>query len=352
MRLLTDVLASLRRLLGPSKSSDVRPGNVYSSLRRLALAMLRAQLDTSLTPELPVYGVLMEFGFSAGPSTLFALADGHTSLYGSGGGGNLGGGLHENVTESIGPLMETANRCLSRMNPIDSFPVPQAEHTTFYVLTDSGVFASDCRTDELADDSHALSILYHAGHEVLTQLRYSNWRSPAIAMLIEKDSTTKLPPERRACGVLREVGQPSANTHALLAMADGRAGVYSLLGAALIYPRELPENLAKAKEIGSYAGIAVSGEVRENLSQANARFVETADRLLGHMQPTELFPVPVEGQTTFYVVTRAGVFFGSGLTEDLVADRHPLSPLYRAAEDVNEQGRLASQAGKTGLGLG
>jgi hypothetical protein len=131
-----------------------------------------------------------------------------------------------------------------------------------------------------------------------------------------------------------------------MALIDGSAGAYSVLGAVLIYARQSPEQLFKARRfIASIrADIAVSGEAPENLAQANSRFVETADRLVEHMQRTELYPVPGEGHTIFYVGTRAGMLSGSGLTEDLEADRHPLSPLYRAAEEVNEQGRLASLA--------
>jgi hypothetical protein len=346
----------LRRFFGAPSNLGLRvgtraPGAVYAGLRVLALATRRAQLDSSLNPECPVYGVLMEFGFDEGTSSLFALADGHASLYGSGGGGTLGAGLHENVRQFVRPFIETANRCLSHMKPTDSFPVPEAGQTTFYFLTDSGALTAGGPTKELGVDGHPLSTLVHAGHEVLTQCRYVPWRSAALSILMGKNGTAALPAERSVWGVLREVGQPAANTHALLASADGSAGVYSLWGAGLSYPGESPKNVAKAKRfidlIG--AGIAVSSEVPENLAQANARFIETADRLVGHMQPLELFSVPAERHTTFYVGTRAGILSGSGLTEDLEADRHPLSPLYRAAEEVNEQGRLASQAARAGL---
>ena len=113
----------------------------------------------------------MEFGYPGASVTLFALADGHASLYYSNGGGLLGGGLHENVRRAVTPFIETANRCFKLMTPAESFPVPKPEHTIFYVLMDSGVLTGGGLKDDLGDDRHLLSPLYHAGHELLTQLR-------------------------------------------------------------------------------------------------------------------------------------------------------------------------------------
>jgi hypothetical protein len=341
------ILSWMRKLFPRS----VETTKVYLSLRKAALATRRKQLDGPLTAEGRAYGVLMEFGAQEGCATLFALADGYASLYGSGGGGTLGGGLHENVRQFVRPFIEKANRCISHMRPTDSFPMPDADMITFYLLTDSGVQTSGGRTAELDDDRHALSELYHAGHEVLTQLRYTPWRRTALSMLMEKGETIP-PPERKPIGVLRENGLPAAVPHSLLALADGRAGVYSVLGAAFFYPRESCEKLAKDQEFARLFDIAVSGQVPENLAQANAMFVEAADRLMGHMQPTEVFPFPAEGQTTFYVGTAARILSASALTEDLEAGGHPLSPLWRAAKDVNEQGRLASQAERAALTSG
>jgi Flp pilus assembly protein TadD len=155
-------------------SSDTSPDGVYSEFRSGALSMTstrRTELGLPASVEAPVWGILMEFGYPGASVTLFALADGHTSLYYSHGGGVLGGGLHESVRQAVTPFIEMANRCFKHLTPAESFPVPAAEHTTFYALTDSGVFTGGGRTDDLGDDQHPLSPLYHAGHEVLTQLR-------------------------------------------------------------------------------------------------------------------------------------------------------------------------------------
>jgi tetratricopeptide (TPR) repeat protein len=155
-------------------ASDTSPNGVYSGFRSGALSMTsarRKELDLPASAKAPVWGILMEFGYPGASATLFALADGHTSLYYSNGGSVLGGGFHEGVRQAVAPFIETANRCFKRLTRAESFPVSAPGHTIFYVLTDSGVFTGGGPRDELGDDRHPLSPLYHAGHEVLTQLR-------------------------------------------------------------------------------------------------------------------------------------------------------------------------------------
>jgi hypothetical protein len=309
---------------GPVRSDDGR-GGTYAGLRALALATRRSELDGSVTSEGPVYGMLMELGFSEGASTLFALADGHTSLYGSGG-GYLGGGLHENVRQFVGPFIATANRCLGQMQAVDAFPVPQAGQATFYALTDSGVLTAGGRQQELVDDSHPLSALYHDGHQVFTQLRYMKWRSPALSMLVPAPGTDAPSAESVVHGVHRETGLGSAITFGILALGDGRAGVYTTQTEGTIFRAD---------------------QLSQNLRQANASLVEVSNQAVQYFQPADCLPVPADGYTTFYVGTRAGIISASALTADLEAGHHPLSPLYRAGEGVLEQGRLAFRSERT-----
>ena len=51
------------------------------------------------------------------------------------------------------------------------FPIPAPEHTGFYVLTDSGVLTGGAQQNDLGYRRHPLSSLFHAGHEVISQLR-------------------------------------------------------------------------------------------------------------------------------------------------------------------------------------
>jgi hypothetical protein len=103
--------------------------------------------------------------------TLFALGDGTTSLYISNGGGVLGGHAHESVRQANAAFIHTANELWHQLKPDSSYPMPELGQTVFYALTDSGVLTGGGSEQELGIGQHELSVLSHAGHGVLTQLR-------------------------------------------------------------------------------------------------------------------------------------------------------------------------------------
>src|SRR5712671_7117575 len=79
-------------------SSDTSPDEVYSVLRNQALSTNRTENGIATPPPAaPAWGILMETGYDLATVTLFALADGTTSLYISNGGGMIGGQAHEAV---------------------------------------------------------------------------------------------------------------------------------------------------------------------------------------------------------------------------------------------------------------
>jgi hypothetical protein len=53
----------------------------------------------------------------------------------------------------------------------ETCPIPEPAHTVFYVLTDSGILTGGALENDLGHGRHALSPLFHAGHEVISQLR-------------------------------------------------------------------------------------------------------------------------------------------------------------------------------------
>ena len=81
------------------------------ALRLQALSVERGPAGIPAPPpNALVWGLLMEMGFPNGTATLFALADGTTSLYYSSGGGVLGGQGHEAVRRANAALLAEANR--------------------------------------------------------------------------------------------------------------------------------------------------------------------------------------------------------------------------------------------------
>lgn len=153
-------------------STDTSPDGVYSGLRHQALSVRRTEVGIADPPlEAPAWGILMETGYEPETVTLFALADGTTSLYFSNGGGMIGGHSHEPVRRANVHLMHEANQKLPLFKSCDAFPVPAPGRTIFYLLTDSGVLTAEANEDDLGYGRHVLSTLFHAGHEVITQLR-------------------------------------------------------------------------------------------------------------------------------------------------------------------------------------
>lgn len=113
----------------------------------------------------------METGYDGVTVTLFALTDGTTSLYFSNGGGVIGGHAHESVRRANTAFLDQTNHSLGQLAPCERFPIPEMAHTIFYVLTDSGILTGGALEDDLGFGRHPLSPLFHAGHEVISQLR-------------------------------------------------------------------------------------------------------------------------------------------------------------------------------------
>ena len=170
------MLKWFQRIFGKSSNasralSDTSPGGVYSGLRDQALSTKRTDVGISAPPhDAPVWGVLMETGYPEAIATLFTLSEGTTSLYLSSGGGVIGGHAHENVRRANAVFIKMANQFSQRMMTCESFPTPEAGQTIFYALTDSGILTGGGLEDDLGNERHPMSPLFHAGHAVITQL--------------------------------------------------------------------------------------------------------------------------------------------------------------------------------------
>src|SRR5689334_11044465 len=118
-----------RKLFGgasgpPRVPTDTSRGGVYSGLRAQAVSARRGAAGIPAPPDhAPVWGILMETGYPGATATLFALADGTTSLYLSSGGGVIGGQAHESVRAATAALLAAANQMRRHLQPASSFPV-------------------------------------------------------------------------------------------------------------------------------------------------------------------------------------------------------------------------------------
>ena len=119
----------------------------------------------------PVWGLVMETGFSDGSFSLIALADGTTSLYFSNGGGIIGGGEHEAVREATGHLLTGAQHFYKKGHKVTKYPVPSDGEVKFYFLTFNGELVYSAPEDKLGNEKDELSNLFFAAHGVISELR-------------------------------------------------------------------------------------------------------------------------------------------------------------------------------------
>lgn len=145
---------------------------VFADLRKQALTGTRTVfgLDAPTSPTAP-WGVVMETGVPEGSYTLVAVSDGNASIYLSSGGGSIGGGGHETIRRAAQAMVTLAARFQPQATATREFPLPRNGQTIFYLLTDSGVFTTNAPEQDLGEERHPWSPLFHAGHEVIGQYR-------------------------------------------------------------------------------------------------------------------------------------------------------------------------------------
>lgn len=146
---------------------------IYPELREKALSGSRTALALPPVagPTEP-WGVLMDIGFTDGGSfTTVAMSDGSASIYLSSGGGFIGGHSHEAIRTAAQSFVKSAAAFQAQMKITKIFPLPAAGQTTFYVLTDSGVYTASASEQYLGEQKHRLSPLFYAGQELITQYR-------------------------------------------------------------------------------------------------------------------------------------------------------------------------------------
>jgi len=119
-------------------------------------------------------------------------------------------------------------------------------------------------------------------------------------------------------GVVMETGIPE-NTVTLVALADGTTSLYFSSGEGVI-----------------------GGAGHETVRKAALRMSRIADSVAPSCSPATEFPFPVQGHTSFYILTKNGKVTASAPEKDLGELNHPMSLLFYAGQDVITQLRLAT----------
>ncbi|MDH3402129.1 MAG: hypothetical protein OES32_06900 [Acidobacteriota bacterium] len=118
-----------------------------------------------------VLAVLMETGYPRAVVSLVAIVDGTTSLYFSNGGGVIGAGATSAVAQASKELAAAAEGYLSQASRTEGTPLPGNGRVVFYFVTPQGTFTAEGAEEELGNDRHPFSKLFHLGHEVITAIR-------------------------------------------------------------------------------------------------------------------------------------------------------------------------------------
>ncbi|HYT71514.1 MAG TPA: hypothetical protein VEK78_09035 [Gemmatimonadales bacterium] len=137
--------------------------------------------------------VIMDWNVSGGVATLAAFDDGSVSLYLSSGGGIIGAGAHDNVARAAVPFREEAQRLLSHMSPVTTFPPPARNHAViFYVVTDSTTLSSGEMDGATARSGDPFAVLQQKAQALMTEVRRASLRPRTMSPIEKQDPTEPL----------------------------------------------------------------------------------------------------------------------------------------------------------------
>ena len=178
--LMATVFGVLSSVFGGCSKPEYEPADVYVGLRGQVLKLTAEQIHFSPSAENPkVLAMLMETGYSGAVATLVSVTDGAASLYFSNGGGIIGSGENEAPKAASKALVRAAEQYVKDCKRVTEFPLPHKGSTRFYFVTVGGVFSMEAPEDDLGDNRHRLSPLFHKAHQLITQIRLEDEKRSA-----------------------------------------------------------------------------------------------------------------------------------------------------------------------------
>ena len=149
---------------------------------------------------------------------------------------------------------------------------------------------------------------------------YAGLRNQALGMNLKDLSGVSPVGVHGVYGIIMEMGQPEG-TITLVTFLPGDASLYFSNGGGMI-----------------------GGSGYDQVRKAVVNFNEKANQYILNCQKVTSFPLPVEGQTVFYILTREGIYTYQAKENDLGNERDALSPLFFSGQEVITQFRLASES--------
>ena len=122
-------------------------------------------------PQGALRGVIMETGYAHGIVTLAAMSDSSISVYFSHGAGMIGLGSHERPAAAARNLAVGVARNMEHFKKTSDTKVPKPGETKFFVLVDKDILGASAKEEDLGQNRHKLSPVFHAAHVVLTEAR-------------------------------------------------------------------------------------------------------------------------------------------------------------------------------------
>ena len=156
---------------GPTRAEQGHAANAFAGLRTMALEGTRSNfgLPPGSSPTQP-FVVVADWGEERGATTIVAVADGSASVYGSNGGGSIGGGqAHPSIHDAALKVVELAAAAQAQMRPATSFPIAGSGRVTFYAVTDAGVFAATAAQEDVRANRSPFSSLGKATQEIVAE---------------------------------------------------------------------------------------------------------------------------------------------------------------------------------------
>ena len=144
---------------------EYKTAEIYDSMRNQVINLKPNQLGEFGNK--PILCVLMETGYPEAVVSLVAVADGSASIYFSNGGGIIGAGEHPQGKEYSQKLVESAKDYLEFAKPDKNHLLPKPGSTRFYFVTHKGVMTVEAKEDDLGNNRHKFSPLFHKAHELI-----------------------------------------------------------------------------------------------------------------------------------------------------------------------------------------
>jgi predicted Abi (CAAX) family protease len=141
----------------------------------MAFSTTPEQLQLSLpTDKTVVYGVIMDWGIDTATATVVSYQTGDASMYLSSGGGVIGGGQHQNVSNAAKQFVSLAQTYLDKATKTETNSLPQQDEVKFYLLTNKGTFVGREVMKKFENNTSTWLPLFEEGNKVLSELRMTS----------------------------------------------------------------------------------------------------------------------------------------------------------------------------------